>query len=170
MSILDLFRRRKNLYSENVEKRDSFIQDGSVWSRLDGKELSDRDIEYLKQVTIEKQNEQIQDTSISFERMLPEATSQYEVSDEEKRFLKCFYDELLESKVKPFINSNRLSDGTINVKYRGMPVGRIRLQGRKHTMQILIGTNGNNKVIEGTVEDFLPYLHKWVRYIINYLK
>ena len=62
------------------------------------------------------------------------------------------------------INLERLSDGTISVYYRTYPIGKIKLTGRKHKMQILKGLYGI-RWIEGNVNDFIPHIQDWVKYM-----
>ena len=61
------------------------------------------------------------------------------------------------------IKVNRMSDGTLNFCYDGMQIGRVRLQKRKHTMQIL--TDTDPMVIEGELPDFLERLPDWMKYV-----
>ena len=62
------------------------------------------------------------------------------------------------------IRLERLSDGTINVLYHTYQIGRIKLNGRKHKMQILKGLYGV-KWIEGDVYDFIPHIQDWIKYM-----
>ena len=67
-----------------------------------------------------------------------------------------------------FFNANilleRMSNGCISVSYATYPVGKIKLQGRKHWMQILKGLY-TIKTIDGEVEDFIKHISDWEKYI-----
>lgn len=82
-----------------------------------------------------------------------------------------FFDNLLEKSkhLKGEFQLSRLSDGTVNVAYRTYPVGKIKLQGRNHSMLVLISLY-KNKSIEGTLDDFIQGIDVWLKYISNVLK
>ena len=82
----------------------------------------------------------------------------YAVNENEEKFFEIVYSELGEG-----VCLIRLADGTLDVSYSGYPIGKIKLQGRKHSMQILKGKYGV-KSIEGTVEDFIPFVLEWKKY------
>lgn len=58
----------------------------------------------------------------------------------------------------------RMSDGTIAVSYHSYPIGKVKLQGRKHSMQILKGSYGVTS-LSGNVDDFIEQTPKWVSYL-----
>lgn len=82
-----------------------------------------------------------------------------------------FFDKLLEKSghLKGEFQLSRLSDGTINVAYRTYPVGKIKMQGRKHSMLVLMSLY-KNKSIEGTLDDFIQSIDIWLKYISSVLK
>ena len=81
------------------------------------------------------------------------------------------FDKLLKksSHLKGKLHFSRLSDGTVNVSYRTYPVGKIKLQGRKHSMLVLTSLYKNNS-IEGTMGNFIHGIDGWVNYISAVLK
>lgn len=90
------------------------------------------------------------------------------LNDLEKQFIH----ELLKS-LKPFnldteIRYNRMSSKHLNFKYRGMQIGRVKLNGRKMNIQVL---HKNNDVewhdISG-VDEAIKYIDNWIEYL-NYL-
>lgn len=93
---------------------------------------------------------------------------EYLVNDLEQRFF-----EELSSKLSAQENSKihliRMSDGTLSVQYCGCPVGKIKLQGRKHRMQVLKNLYDVDS-IEGTYDDFIIQIDSWASYIRKYLK
>ncbi|MDR7855931.1 hypothetical protein [Tissierella sp.] len=91
----------------------------------------------------------------------------YALIEEEVKFL----DKLLEksSHLKGEFQLSRLSDGTVNVAYNRYPVGKIKLQGRKHTMLVLTSLY-KNKTIEGGLDEFIIAIDIWIKYISNTLK
>ena len=86
----------------------------------------------------------------------------FEVNDLENKF----FDELY-SKLPNDINLIRLSDGALNVEYKnGLCVGKIKLQGKKHYMQILKSLYKNYTVYE----NFNEHIDEWIHYIDKYLR
>ena len=67
-----------------------------------------------------------------------------------------FFDKMNEalSEIKRSITLNRMSDGTISVYSNTYYVGKIRLTGRSHRMQILKGLQ-TIKEIDGELDDFI---------------
>ncbi|MBQ9609358.1 MAG: hypothetical protein IJV15_07950 [Lachnospiraceae bacterium] len=77
-----------------------------------------------------------------------------------------FFDKMKEalSEIDRTINLNRMSDGTISVYSNTYYVGKIKLTGKKHRMQILKGLQ-TVKVIDGELDDFIQHIPDWIRYI-----
>lgn len=94
-------------------------------------------------------------------------TKKYELIKEEE----IFFDKLLEKSnhLKGEFQLYRLSDGTVNVSYKSYPIGKIKLQGRKHSMLVLISLY-KSKSVEGTLDDFIITIDLWIKYISNVLK
>lgn len=62
----------------------------------------------------------------------------------------------------------RMSNGTLSVYFKGYPVGKIKLQGRKHSMQILKSLYKYD-AFEGNINDFIPKIDGWILYINKYI-
>ena len=86
-------------------------------------------------------------------------TKEYKINVLEESFFNTVYEEIGEG-----INIIRMSDGMLEVFYQSYYVGKIKLQGRKHKMQILKGLY-DIKWIEGNINDFLPHIKDWKKYI-----
>lgn len=99
--------------------------------------------------------------SIRYNVSLP--SKLFEVNQDEELFFSCLSKKLTVQQNKS-IRLTRMSNGTLDVYYGGYPIGKIKLQGRKHTMQILKGLYGNES-IDGTVEDFIQHIDSWLKYI-----
>lgn len=93
----------------------------------------------------------------------------YEINDLESLFFETLFSKLKDAKLKNCITLIRMSNGTLAVEYAGYPVGKIKLQGRIHTMQILKGLYKHYS-IEGNIQDFLPRIDEWVKYIQRHIK
>lgn len=91
----------------------------------------------------------------------------YDVTKEEELFI----DQILEKSrhLKGEFQLSRLSDGTVNVSYNMYPVGKIKLQGRKHYMLVLTSLYKQNS-IEGTTDDFISGIDGWIKYIGKVLR
>lgn len=87
----------------------------------------------------------------------------YEVNEKEEYFFTQLYNTLPVDD-NFFIHLYRMSNGTLSVYYKTYPVGKIKLQGRTYSMQILKGLS-SVKTIEGDVEEFISYIPDWCRYI-----
>lgn len=63
----------------------------------------------------------------------------------------------------------RMSDGTLSVEYSGYPVGKVKLQGRKHSMQVIKSLYKFDS-FEGNLELFNEKIDFLVSYIRKHLK
>lgn len=86
----------------------------------------------------------------------------YEVNELEESFFNSLSSALKDYDRIPRLT--RMSNGTISVYYGGCPVGKIKLQGRNHWMQILKGLS-TVRVVEGELDDFIGHIPEWVNYI-----
>ena len=68
------------------------------------------------------------------------------------------------SEIKRSVSLERMSNGAISVYSKTFYVGKIKLSGRKHWMQILRGET-QIKEIEGELDDFIQHIPDWIRYI-----
>ena len=77
-----------------------------------------------------------------------------------------FFDELMKALTdfSGVIRPQRMSNNALSVYYNSYPVGKIKLTGRKHWMQILKGLQ-TVKVIEGELDDFIQHIPEWIKYI-----
>lgn len=88
----------------------------------------------------------------------------YDVNELENKFFESLFSK---------INSEgfvlvRMSDGTISVELNTYAVGKIKLQGKKHKMQILKSLYKHD-MIEGSIDDFIEHQDEWVKYIRKYI-
>lgn len=147
---------------------DTYLQNGNTLCRADNKPLSDEDVEYLRNKSYQIRLNEINHYCDCIKRLFPQNVDKYKLNELEIKFLSQFYSSIIQSNIKPYLFSQRMSDGTINVQYKGCQVGRIRLQGRKHYMQVLKGTQ-DPEAIYGTINDFISRIPDWIKYI-KYLK
>lgn len=94
--------------------------------------------------------------------------TKYFAVNELEEFFRCLSLSLTEqenSRIRLF----RMSNGTLSMEYKGCPLGKIKLQGRKHSMQILKSLF-DNESIEGNVEDFIQHIPEWIKYLRKHLK
>ncbi len=83
----------------------------------------------------------------------------FDVNELEKNFFDVLYSKLPE-KVNTKINLIRMANGTLLVECKGFCIGKIKLQGNKHDMQII--TKNDTYVV---YEDFIEHINEWVKYI-----
>lgn len=139
--------------SPQQKTEDSYINDGNMIFKTDDKEISDKEVPYLIQIGREK----IIEKQANFKTdLLPDL-------NEQERY---FFNELklALSTIKRDITAERMSNGVISVYSNSFYVGKIKLSGRKHWMQILRGQT-QIKVIDGELDDFIQRIPDWVRYI-----
>jgi hypothetical protein len=90
----------------------------------------------------------------------------FEVNDLEEQFFNILYSKL-SNDINAKIYLIRLSDGTLNVEYKnGLYIGKIKLQGRKHSMQILKSLYKSYTVYD----DFNKHIDEWINYFDKYLR
>ena len=92
----------------------------------------------------------------------------YDVNDLEELFFEKLFSKTQEVNLNNNFSMIRMSNGTLAVEYAGYPIGKVRLQGKKHTMQILKSIYKYYSV-EGNIQDFLPKIDEWIQYIRKYI-
>ncbi len=92
-------------------------------------------------------------------------TKIFQPNELEINFFNTLYNKL-NNKCKDKITLIRMADGTLSVNFKnGYCVGKIRLQGRKHWMQIFKSTFKDYVVYK----DFENHIDEWITYIYKYL-
>lgn len=87
---------------------------------------------------------------------------QYQVNEAEQKFFAAFY-ALLTPKQQQSVKTHRMSNGALEVIFdRGYYVGKVKLQGRKHWIQVMKNLY-DAEVIEGEVDDLIKELPRWIR-------
>jgi TM2 domain-containing membrane protein YozV len=101
--------------------------------------------------------------TVGIEQLYPPDTEKFTINAAEKTFLRelCLRFAPLQLPMK--LTTNRMSDGTLNVEYDGKQIGRVRLQKRKHFMQIL--TRDDVELLNGELPLFLENLPRWMDYV-----
>lgn len=84
----------------------------------------------------------------------------YTVNADETKFFECLFLKISKDNLQLI----RMSDGTLSVEYGTYPIGRIKLQGRKHYMFIFKNIYDYTE-IEGTIDDFIQHQDEWVNYL-----
>lgn len=92
-----------------------------------------------------------------------------DVSDAEKTILEAFWNGLTQNGLPTSCKCRRISDGTIEVIYKGSNVGTVSLRNGNSSISYPMGNSGKTKTVEGTVEELAEKTSNWLRYIINYL-
>lgn len=92
-----------------------------------------------------------------------------DVSEPEKIILETFWNGLIENGLPTVCKCRRISDGTIEVSYKGSNVGAVSLRDGNSSISYPMGNSGKIKTVDGTVEELAEKTSNWLRYIINYL-
>lgn len=95
-------------------------------------------------------------------------TKIYNVNPDEELFFDELYARLNESENNHIV-LYRFSNGSIETYYKTYPLGKVKLQGRKHYMQILKSLYKHDE-IDGTVQDFIDRLDDMILYLRRYCK
>lgn len=82
---------------------------------------------------------------------------------DEEIYFQVFFSKLSD-KEKEQITLKRLSTGSIEPYFKSYPLGKIKLQGRKHSMQILKSLY-KFEIIEGDVKDFIDRIDDVIKYM-----
>lgn len=88
----------------------------------------------------------------------------FEVNKLEKDFFDILYSKL-SLEVNNTVTLIRLGDGTLSVECKYGYIGKIRLQGKKHYMQILINLDDSEIIYS----NFINNIDLWIKYINDYL-
>ena len=96
------------------------------------------------------------------------SSKKYEVNSDEELYFKKFSLKLSDNENARIV-LHRKSDGSLEPYFGSYPLGKIKLQGRKHSMQILKSLYKFD-VIEGNVDDFIKRIDDVVLYIRKYCK
>lgn len=92
----------------------------------------------------------------------------FKVNELEEQFFNNLYKKL-DKDENSKITLERMSNGTLNVQYDSCQIGRIKLQGRKHNMQIIYNED-KIEVANGNIDDFILKIDHWVVYILRNIK
>lgn len=92
----------------------------------------------------------------------------FEVNSNEELYFNNLFLKLTDEENKRIV-IHRMSNGAVEPYYNGYPLGKIKLQGKKHYMQIFKSLYKFD-VIEGTVLDFIKRIDDVILYIRKYCK
>lgn len=95
-------------------------------------------------------------------------TKTFDVNADEELYFEKLSSKLTSEENKHII-LYRMSNGTLDICFKDYPLGKIKLQGRKHRMQILKSLYKFD-VVEGTVQDFIKRMDDVVLYLRKYCK
>lgn len=154
---------------EVVSPNDVLIEDAN--GIITTGEIKDKAVPFIIGATYEKRKREAEHFATDFQAFLPADNNGRKLNEKEVIFLKEFYNQIKANNLKPYFFIERASNGGLRPKYKGCPIGRVYLRDdATNSIQYYIGINGRNKVIHGELEELMPYIHKWVRYVINYLR
>lgn len=89
----------------------------------------------------------------------------YQPNEDEVKFLTAFYDKVIEANIDPYILAKKYDDGTIEVYYKLILVGRINLvNDGAYTMETL-SADGSNGIIAENVDGLIANIPSWISYI-----
>ena len=88
----------------------------------------------------------------------------FEINNLENEFFDVLYSKLSDI-VNQNINLIRLANGTILVECKGYYIGKIKLQGKKHVMQIMESLYKSYE----TNDKFIEHIDEWIKYINKYI-
>ena len=97
----------------------------------------------------------------------PEDTERYKLNANEQDFLNEFFKQISTIKISKHFYSRRMSDGTIDMQWRGMQIGRINFRNNKCEMQILLtDLDAAPEEIDGSLKECIEAIPCWIEYLI----
>ncbi len=91
-----------------------------------------------------------------------------ELNDSEKIFFQIFQSKLTPAE-KNLLELKRLSSGAIEPYFNGCPLGKIKLTGRKHYMQICKNLQ-KVYIFEGNFQEMIEKQDETIKYLRKYCK
>lgn len=152
-----------------IKVHSGFMEDENGVFKVGGEPITDEELSTVMEMSLERTLRNNQHYCNCFEDILPPDNGNNKLNDAEVKFMKEFYNQLLSNNIKPYIYTGRMGSGTLDVYYKGTPIGRVNLIRDKYWMQYRVGQYGNCKDLYGSIEEIIPYINKWIRYIKNYL-
>lgn len=101
-------------------------------------------------------------------KIIDKTTRNFEWKEDEEKYFSVFYSKLTNDENSKIV-LYRLSNGSIEPYFNTYPLGKIKLQGRKHSMQILKSLY-KWESIEGTIDDFIEKIDDVIKYMRKYCK
>ena len=95
-------------------------------------------------------------------------TKTFAVNVDEELYFEKLYSKLTDAENQKII-LHRFSDGAVEPYFNNYPLGKIKLHGRKHYLQILKSLH-KYEVVEGSVKDFIKRIDDVVLYLRKYCK
>ena len=92
----------------------------------------------------------------------------YNVNELEEKYFNSLYSALTNFENEKII-LHRFSNGSIEPYFNSFPLGKIKLQGRKHYMQVF-KSEFKYENIDGTVDDFILKIPDVIKYLRKYCK
>lgn len=92
----------------------------------------------------------------------------YEINESEEKFFNKLSIILSDSENDKVI-LHRFSNGSIEPYFNSFPIGKIKLQGRKHYMQIF-KSEFKYEIVYGTIDDFIIRIPDIIKYLRKYCK
>lgn len=90
----------------------------------------------------------------------------FETSDEEDAFFREVIKETMIAKLNPnLLYLEPMSDKSFSVQYNLYPIGKIKLSGKETYMQVLSGMYGVKELSDLSLEEYISYIPKWVKYM-----
>jgi len=91
-----------------------------------------------------------------------------EMNEAEKEFFQAFQDKLTPEE-NSFLVLQRLSSGSIEPYFKGCPLGKIKLTGRKYRMQILKSLQ-KVEIFEGNLQEMIEKQNETIKYLRKHCK
>ena len=90
----------------------------------------------------------------------------FETSDDEDKFFRELILNALENNLEPKnFYFEPMSNKSFSIYYQDLPIGRIKLYGKKTYMQILNGLLEVNKLYDLSLDEYIIHIPEWIKYI-----
>lgn len=148
----------------NIENNYSEKRHEELFSKIKEHRLSDDEFQEFNSLEVQKQRNELN----KFSKGKNNFFDDNDLYDNEIEFFRHLVQNMKDHNLNPnLIRLNRLSDKTINVRYLSAQIGRIKLYGRKTSMQILSISDLDTDYLENApFEEYGQKTIDWVTYIL----
>ena len=90
----------------------------------------------------------------------------FETTDEEDTFFRELVKQTTGAKLNPLMfYFEPMSNKSFSIQYNSYPIGRIKINGKKSSMQVLKGLNGVKHFENLSLDEYISHIPEWIKHI-----